>query len=183
MPQPRWESCRAAARPVRLTVTLRIRALHREVSTTAVVIHQQVHLSLRRHVVPVRGGAFHPGSDVCVVPARPRPLPEEACGGVLNKDVLEVFVFEEAEESAGVAGVRQDGQVDDVDGRVVDVCFRGGEGLEVARVGIADLDVGGVAGVIRVTLVILHCVNAGQSKVTFVRGEKGIGLRTNFDAQ
>lgn len=180
------QACRkvrhATVRPIRRAVAPGIRTLQRVVSIPAIIIYEKMHLSFRR-IVPIRRGAFHPGAKVRIVPAWPRPGPGKAIGRVLDKDGLQRFVLQEAEHGVWVAGIGQNGQVDDIGRRVVDVCLGRGEGLEIAGVGSTNLNIGRSSRVICVALVILQC----QSEVFKDSDRRKLVvmmvLRTNLEAQ
>lgn len=153
MPQSRGESCHAAIRPVRLGITLRIRALKRVISVRTIVIYKQVHLASIL-IIPVRRRTLDPGADIRIITARSCPRSRHAIRRVFNKHILEGLVFEETEDGVGIVGIGEDGQVDDIRGGVINVRLGRGKRLEIARVGGADLDVGWGARVSCVALIV-----------------------------
>ncbi len=117
-------------------------ALKRPVPIGAVEIQQQV--SLPGHgVVPEGGRALDPGLDNGRRAAGARPVPEQPVRRRLHEDGLARLVLHEAQEALPVAARDgQDVQVDDVGRGLVDVRLWRGEGVEVRRVRVADLDIG-----------------------------------------
>jgi len=104
-----------------------------------------VHLAVGQ-VVEVGRRALDAGLDGGRGAPGARPGPEEARGRDLAEDSLCGLVLHEAHVGLAVGGREgHDVQVDYVGGRLVDVRLWRGEGLEVGRVGVADLDDAGVS--------------------------------------
>lgn len=140
----------------------------------------------RNLVIPVRRRTLDAAGDNSRATAGTGPGTKQTRGGDLDEDGLEGLVLEEAHKGLAVGAGREDVEVDDVGGGLVDVGLRGGEGLEVRGVGVADHDGAGAAGVARVrggvlfTPLVSFPIVSERKKKSIV---KVVRRLTNLEAQ
>lgn len=137
MPQVGWEPGPTAGGP---GVPLGIRAFIWSISIAAVEVQENMDFGVVL-VVPVCSRTFNTRGDDTAASSSSRPGPKETSRRVLQEDGLGGLVLHEAQITLPFRIEREDIEVDDVGRRVVDIGLRCTKGLEVACVGIPDLDI------------------------------------------
>ena len=101
----------------------------------------------RVQIIQICRGTFHAALDYGGLAAGTSPCAEQAGGGYLSEDGLFGFVFHEANEGFSGGVEREDVEIDDVGGGLVDQGLGSRKGAKVAGVCVANADIGGGTGV------------------------------------